>query len=192
MVDQDKIILDALLRIMPFLAQSFEDIVVTLSDREKYIYYKAGKQLDHNIKPGDPVKEGSMTHRAYKHKGFLTANIGAEVFGMPYSALGFPVFDSNGEIIGGMVFCESIETKENKSLLKTLSEKMTENTALMCENIGAFINQSDNISSTVTDFISQTEEMAEKLHESSRAIDNLVDNLIKNDGSGIKISDILR
>src|ERR1035437_6676276 len=128
---ENKEIIQSFYRIMPFLAQIFNDIVITLSDNEKYLFYKATDKLNHKIKAGDKIPSGSMTDRTLKKKGITSANIDAKVFGVAYTASGFPIFNLQGEIIGGMVFCESVEMQENKNQLKNISSEIAKNMALM-------------------------------------------------------------
>jgi len=53
-------ILEHFLQVLPFLNElSIKDIGVGLTDLEKYLLYKPGKELDMNVAPGSLVKPGS-------------------------------------------------------------------------------------------------------------------------------------
>jgi len=170
MTENDKSIIEAFLQIMPFFSQCFEDIVITLSDNKNYLYYKPGTKLDHGIRPGDPVKQGSMTDRAFKKKGFVMANVGAEVFGVAYSAFGFPIFNAKHEIIGGMVFCESIEMQENRNKLKSISEEIYRNMNIMGNNINLLTNKSKDINATSQILLGEAKKSEEQLQETNHIL----------------------
>jgi len=170
MTENDKLIIDAFLQIMPFFSQCFEDIVITLADSKNYLYYKPGVKLNHGIRPGDPVKAGSMTDRAFKKKGFVMANVGAEVFGVAYSAFGFPIFNAKQEIIGGMVFCESIEMQENRNKLKSISEDIYKNMAIMGNNINLLINKSHDINTASEVLLGEAQKSEEQLQETNHIL----------------------
>lgn len=175
MSDHDKAIIDSLLNLLPFFSQIFDDIAIAFSDKEKYIYYTPGKKLDHKIRPGDPVKAGSMTDKAFKHRGFLSSKVDSSVFGVPYTASGFPIFNSDNEIIGGLVFCESIEMQEKQHLLKTISKEITKNMFTLNNDMDSLKNQSEYINSTSKELLTNAQESQSQIEESNKIV-----NLIKN------------
>lgn len=167
---ENQLILDSYLRIMPFLSQIFEDIVITLSDLEKYVYYKKSKKLNHKIKIGDAVKPGSMTDKAYKKRGFVSAKISAEVFGVAYNASGFPILNADGDVIGGMVFCESVEMRENQKLLKKISGEIYKNMSKMGNNINSLGDQSEHINLITKNLLEHARESESQLQETNNIL----------------------
>lgn len=170
MLDQDKAVIDALHSMMPFFAQTFDGVAIAFSDNERYVYYKPGKKLDHKIKSGDKIKPGSMMDKCYKQKGFLTANVDAKVFGVSYRASGFPIFNADKEIIGGLVFCESVEMLENRNMLKAISEEISKNMSLMNNNMASLINRSEYINSTSKTLLVEAQESECKIQETNNIV----------------------
>lgn len=76
-----------------------DEVSIVVSDTEKYIYYRSSKRIDLKIKAGDPVKEGTIAHKALVTKQKASEFIDREVFGVPYHGMAVP-FEENGELAG--------------------------------------------------------------------------------------------
>ena len=76
-----------------------DEISIAVSDTEKYIYYRPSKRINLKIKPGDPVREGTMAYKALQEGKKVSEFIDRDVFGLPYDAQGIPFF-KNGKIQG--------------------------------------------------------------------------------------------
>ncbi|OHX52149.1 LytR family transcriptional regulator [Planococcus salinarum] len=76
-----------------------DEISIAVSDTEQYIYYRPSKRIDLKIKPGDPVKKGTIAHKALTTNQKASEFIDREVFGVPYNGMAVP-FEENGELQG--------------------------------------------------------------------------------------------
>lgn len=76
-----------------------DEISIAVADTEHYIYYRPSKRIDLKIKPGDPVKEGTIAHKALMTNQKASEFIDREVFGVPYHGMAVP-FEENGELQG--------------------------------------------------------------------------------------------
>lgn len=76
-----------------------DEISIAVADTEQYIYYRPSKRIDLKIKPGDPVKEGTIAHKALMTNQKASEFIDREVFGVPYHGMAVP-FEENGELQG--------------------------------------------------------------------------------------------
>lgn len=76
-----------------------DEVSIAVSDTEKYIYYRPSKRVDLKIKAGDPVKEGTIAHKALMTRQKASEFIDREVFGVPYHGMAVP-FEENGELQG--------------------------------------------------------------------------------------------
>ena len=94
---------------------------IALSDREKYLAYLDGTEIHVPIKPGDPVKEGSISDAALKEKKRVVRHVGKEVFGVPYMGLAIPLKDDKGVVIGAASIAVSLAIQNE---LKELTESM--------------------------------------------------------------------
>lgn len=76
-----------------------DEVSIAVSDTSQYIYYRPSKRIDLKIKPGDPVKEGTIAHKALTTNQKASEFIDREVFGVPYHGMAVP-FEEEGELQG--------------------------------------------------------------------------------------------
>lgn len=107
-------ILEMLLAVVPYLCQILgEESVLTIADLEKQLFISQGKKLKLPVKPGDEIKEGSITYACVKSGEIVSKKIPAEVYGVPYIGKGIPVRSQNGDLIGSINLGIPIETQES-------------------------------------------------------------------------------
>ncbi len=87
------------------------DMAVAICDREKYVSFTPGKNINFPVKPGDYVKETTAIYQAMREKQRVVRKIGSEVFGFPYIALAIPLLEGN-QLIGAVCFLESVERQD--------------------------------------------------------------------------------
>lgn len=116
--------LNAVLRCAPVIAEAWgPEAAIGVADLEKYLYYRDGAKLKLGIKPGDPVKEGSMAYQAARSFQRLVKQIDKKVYGVPYTAIGTPIINEQGEIEGVMLVGFPVEKQEN---VRAMSERVKE------------------------------------------------------------------
>lgn len=76
-----------------------DETSILLSNTEEYLYYRPSKRIDLKIHPGDPIVEGSITHKALMRKQKVSEYINRDIFGVPYYGMAVP-FPKDGEIKG--------------------------------------------------------------------------------------------
>ncbi|MEH6943436.1 LytTR family DNA-binding domain-containing protein [Bacillus sp. JJ722] len=69
-----------------------DEISIAVTDKEKYIYYRPSKRINLKIKAGDPVVEGTITHKALTSKKKVSEFIHRDVLGIPYDGQAQPFF----------------------------------------------------------------------------------------------------
>ncbi|WP_342513784.1 LytTR family DNA-binding domain-containing protein [Sporosarcina sp. FSL K6-1522] len=89
--------LDALLDVIGELFS--DEISIAVSNKESYIYYRPSKRIDLKIRPGDPVKPGTIAHKALLEKQKVSEFIDRDVFGVPYHGMAVP-FQQDGQLQG--------------------------------------------------------------------------------------------
>jgi len=90
--------------------------VVAVADTEKYRVYIPGQDIDHKLKAGDPLLPESIMYQAVKAKKRISVKKDSSLFGFPYIGIAYPVFGSQGEVIGGLIVCENITHLEELTL----------------------------------------------------------------------------
>ena len=111
-------LLEVLLIALPIVQQALDpDAGVTLTDREKFLLYRAGKNLDLKVPHHAPIKPGSGVHRAIHEKRRIDLKFDAELYGMPYTSSAVPVFSPAGDVIGAIAITQTIERQEEVKMM---------------------------------------------------------------------------
>jgi hypothetical protein len=76
-----------------------DEASIAVSNTEKYIYYRPSKRIDLKIKKGDPIKEGTITHKALSGKQKISEFIDRDLFGVPYYGMAVPLIHE-GKLVG--------------------------------------------------------------------------------------------
>ncbi|WP_101841950.1 LytTR family DNA-binding domain-containing protein [Halobacillus sp. Marseille-P3879] len=76
-----------------------DEISIAVSNTKEYIYYRPSKRIDLKISAGDPVKEGTIAHKALATNQKVSEFINRDVFGVPYHGMAVP-FLHNGQVEG--------------------------------------------------------------------------------------------
>ncbi|MEZ7172355.1 LytTR family DNA-binding domain-containing protein [Sporosarcina sp. OR05] len=92
--------LDSLLNVVGELFA--DEISIVVSNTKEYMYYRPSKRIDLKIKPGDPVKEGTIAHKALSEGQKVSEFIHRDVFGVPYHGMAVP-FHDDGVLVGCVV-----------------------------------------------------------------------------------------
>ncbi|WP_339212832.1 LytTR family DNA-binding domain-containing protein [Ornithinibacillus sp. FSL M8-0202] len=88
------------MEILDIIGELFSDeISIAVSNGKEYVYYRPSKRIDLKISPGDPVKEGSIAHKALMTNQKVSEFIDRNVFGVPYHGMAVP-FHEDGKIAG--------------------------------------------------------------------------------------------
>ncbi|SEP65760.1 transcriptional regulator, LytTR family [Virgibacillus subterraneus] len=76
-----------------------DEISIAVSNTTEYIYYRPSKRIDLKIRNGDPVKEGTIAHKALHTEQKASEFIDRDVFGVPYHGMAVP-FHNEGTLEG--------------------------------------------------------------------------------------------
>lgn len=76
-----------------------DETSIAVSNTKEYIYYRPSKRIDLKISVGDPIKEGTIAHKAMVTKQKASEFINRDVFGIPYHGMAVPFFN-NGKLEG--------------------------------------------------------------------------------------------
>jgi archaellum component FlaC len=121
-------LLEAFVQVAPYLNDLVTaEIAVAVCDTEKHICYYPAKSLDHQIKPGDLPKAGSVVGTALATRKRVFRRVGKEMFGVSYVGIGIPVWDSRGNLLGAVSFSETTEKQDDvRELADYLSNHVLE------------------------------------------------------------------
>lgn len=140
----DERILEVLLIALPVIQSALDpDAGVTLTDREKFLLYKAGQRLDLKVPHHAPVKPGSGVYRAIHEKRRIDMRFDASLYGIPYTSTAVPVYNDKAEVIGAIAITQSIERQEQMKVIA-----------------GQLLDSITTLASTVQEISAQSEEIA--------------------------------
>lgn len=67
-----------------------DEISIAVSNTKEYIYYLPSKRIGLKISAGDPIKEGTIAHKAMVTKQKVSEFINRDIFGIPYLGTAVP------------------------------------------------------------------------------------------------------
>jgi hypothetical protein len=72
-----------------------DEASIAIADDKKYVLYRAGG-YDLRLRPGDPIRPGSVADRVLTVGRRVETDVDASVYGIPYHGLGYPLQTSEG------------------------------------------------------------------------------------------------
>ncbi len=154
-------IIDHFAKVLPYLLDlSTGDIGVSLTDTEKYLFYKPGKTLNLKVAIGSALKPGSAVYRAV-HEGRRVVLKGDKaLFGHPYIAVAIPLFDSNQAVAGAACIQETVDRQE---ALKDMANQLS-------ASIGILAATTQNISAQTQELSAVSQTLATASHQSAARV----------------------
>lgn len=121
--------------IMEHLNEIFDiDCMISLTDKERFLKYSPGKNIDVKAQVGAPIPMGDPLLTAMKENKRIISVVPKEIYGIPFKGIVSPIRDENGSVIGCVGIGISLE-KEAKL------EEMATNLAATLEEITASIDE---------------------------------------------------
>lgn len=84
----DRMRIESLLSVMSQLFS--EEVSLSITDEKQYLYYQPSKRVDLKIKPGQPLKPGTLGYRAVNENQKISDFIQRDLFGVPYFGQAVP------------------------------------------------------------------------------------------------------
>jgi len=135
-------VLEHFLYVMPYLNNFLVgDFGVGVTDREKYLLYKPGEKLDLKVAPGTKLTPGTVVVQAMEEKRRIVGRRKTSQ-GDSYIAVAYPIFDSAGNVVGGVAVVESVERQDG---LKTMAEELSTNISVLASTTEEISAQSEEI-----------------------------------------------
>jgi hypothetical protein len=174
MHEEDQSILGHFSYVLPFLNDLlFSDVGVGLSDREKIIYYQAGKTLDLKVPFGAPLQPGMVLYRAIHEKRRVLIKADKTRWGIPYIAAAIPVSNQQGEIIGSACIFEAVDRQES---LQTMAANLNSNINVLAqtsEKISAQTNEITSVSQSLVEIVQVSQVRANETGQVLNLIKNI-------------------
>ena len=92
-----------------------DEISIGVANKEEYIYFRPSKRIDLKIKPGDPIRPGTLAHKALTTEQKVSEFIERDIFGIPYHGMAVPIHH-DGDLEGCLLAISPALT-EGKSVI---------------------------------------------------------------------------
>ncbi|SHG01683.1 LytTR family DNA-binding domain-containing protein [Ornithinibacillus halophilus] len=79
-----------------------DEVSIAISNKKEYVYYRPSKRIDLKIKPGDPLKEGTIAYMAIQSEQKVSEFIDRNLFGIPYHGMAVPLHQE-GKLEGSIL-----------------------------------------------------------------------------------------
>ncbi|MFD2370313.1 methyl-accepting chemotaxis protein [Brevibacillus sp. GCM10020057] len=131
----------------PVLTKIFcdEDIMVAVTDTEKYVYYSPSKSLNAQITIGQPFLDYDLFGNIKKTRDRVE-QISPPEYGPPFKAIGYPLFDENGEWIGCLGFGISFH---KEYFLKDIIGKLEQMANAIADQTHSITAHAEQLSATI-------------------------------------------
>lgn len=168
--NENEFILDFLVKLAPSLQNLMPlDCIIGVSDREKLICSLPGKEIKLPIDTvGSKITDDLPVARAIKSGKPQRMISPKEVLGITFEATAIPIFNSKGEVIGGIGLGIGLENREilinNANLVAESSEQTLTTIGELASSAGQLADQQSQLlqlAEEITKQISETEKIIE-------------------------------
>jgi len=123
------------LRALPY------NVGITIADREKYLVYQPAENLDLKLPVGQPIKEGSLVHRAMQEKQNVFMKVDKAARGLPFIGSATPIRDQKGEILGAFAISVPVDKYEKTRDMATELNTQMKLIADTCEKVSGQVEE---------------------------------------------------
>ncbi len=149
----------AVLSAMPLIREAArQDVLISVMDREKFLFFQSGKSLVYDFKAGDPLPEVHKNFKMLVGGAKTRVRYDAEVFGFAADSYFHPIKNEQNEIEAVMCITYSLE---NQDQLKKLMSQAEEVTSKLVEGIQHVATHSEELSTTAQEILSNTKRAVE-------------------------------
>jgi len=131
-----------------------EDVIVGISDRETFLRYFPGKELDVKAKEGEALKKGDAMYECLEKNQRIIQIIPKEALGIPFKSITLPIKNQLGETIGTVSLGKSLKKQnQHQEQINSIAAALEEITASIEEISGG----ADKIATQADDINHQSE-----------------------------------
>lgn len=97
-----------------------EEVSIAITNKHEYVYYRRSKRIDLKIHEGDPIKKGTLAHKAITTNKKVSEFIDRNIYGVPYHGMAVPYY--NEDEMEGCVLAIYPAYTEGKSVITVRSQ----------------------------------------------------------------------
>lgn len=171
MLEEDKAVLNQFYNVLQHIDDLLiGDVGVTLTDREKFLLYKRGKNLkqDLKIEAGLEVKPGMLVHIAMHEDRRVVKRMDSTVWGIPTIAVAIPVKNARGEIIGAASVQQDIDQQD---ALMEMATKLQDKIVVLASTTEEISAQAQEISGMCQTLATVTQASQKRVNDTDDVLD---------------------
>ncbi|OPY62652.1 MAG: putative sensory transducer protein YfmS [Pelotomaculum sp. PtaU1.Bin065] len=166
-------IIDLVVKLAPIIQEMVPmDCTIGVSDREKFIYYLPGQEINFGSKPGDPIPKGSGLYGAVSTGRTIDTVVPKEVYGVSFKSRGLPLKDDSGQVAGAVAFGLSLKNQETLIEVAQNVASSTQQTSATVEELASSAQQLagsqevlENLGKEVLEQVKKTDVILGFIHE---------------------------
>lgn len=133
------------LRALPY------SVGVTITDQEKYLVYEPAENLDLKLAVGQPIRTGSLVHRAMEEKRNVMMKVDKSARGLPFIGSACPIYGEDGQIVGAFAVSMPVDKYERTTEMANELNAKLRTIADTCEMATGQVEGIDAISKALLD-----------------------------------------
>lgn len=170
MEDKKRTLLDSWVEVAPYInALTLGDTAVVVVDREKFLTHVPSKKIDYGVKAGDPISKAGTVVRGAVETGKPQMQVVEDTtkFGFPYVGKAIPVFDDQGQVIGGVFFGETID---QQTRLMAAAEELFSSVKEVSDTAEKVSQQAQELSAIGTELLEVANQSLNRVEETDKVL----------------------
>lgn len=152
-------ILQSIVTAAPYMMKILKDeVTMGVIDREKFLLYLPSKDVDFQIRTGDPIKPDDQNMKNALRGETSSTFVPESVYGTPLNAMGLPIFDENQQVIGAIALGFPLK---NQIELEAYMESLNDIIQSIQEKVHVVAAHSEELSATSEEMTFQTQQTLE-------------------------------
>lgn len=152
-----------------------EEMMITVFDHEKYVYYSPSTELNFGHNPGDPLPEGYLNYKMVNKSGTTVVKVPEEEYGIPFVSISFPIKDENNEIIAAVNAAISTKKQDTFNDIVAAMDSIAESLSDKVQFIAAHSEELTATSEQITENTKSTVEYSTKITDIAGTIKGISD-----------------
>lgn len=136
------------------------DVAVTVTDREKILFYKPGQRIDIGAQVGGVLRAEFALYQAMQQKKRIVKKQITPKSGIPFITCAIPLTNKSGEVIGAMSMIEPVDDHE---ALHGMADRLS-------NSINILASSSQEISAQTEEISAVSKELADIAYQSQQQI----------------------
>ena len=157
--------LNIITNLLPIIQQLLPlDSAVYVSDREKFLRYLPGKQINQGITEGMEIPKNTGTYKCLQLNQRLSSTVSKEAFGFPYKAIMVPLRDDANKQIGVLTVAMSLETQDTLINAVQMIVASSEQTVAATDELAA---TATDLSATIADIRNELDDVVRDIKKTN-------------------------